>query len=90
MNFGDQCALGVHVLPVNYHIQVKKQHGTDYNDGKGVNQLKDMPSDAATFNILISMVDDFTDDCKKLAKEHNVTLTNGREFARIALGRGHL
>jgi hypothetical protein len=71
---------------IRLNIQIKQKTGIDPEDKIGVEQLTRMSSGAPNeYNILISTADDFTQECKKLAKEGNVTLIKGEQFAKIIM-----
>lgn len=66
------------------YVQIKNKTGVDANDTEGVRQLiartKDIPG--AT-KILISTADEFTKNCKTLAKQHNILLIDSFGFIKL-------
>lgn len=72
--------------PIKLNIQIKQKDGIDFADNLGVEQLIKMSRGATNeYGILISTADDFTEECKRLAKQEKVILINGIKLAEIIL-----
>lgn len=69
-------------------VQAKKKTGIDYNDIEGVNQLIASGDEVTAINILINMTEKFSDEAVRKAKENNVVLINGRQFAALLVRYG--
>lgn len=70
------------------YIQVKKKSKVDRQDIKGVNQLRkicEADNDPDAPKILISTAEEFTDACKKAAKNENVLLCDGKKLVELLL-----
>ncbi|OLS38931.1 hypothetical protein BTR22_04615 [Alkalihalophilus pseudofirmus] len=74
-------------MEVTYYIQVKKHKGTTGATGvKQLNQMVDhLPRESGKHvqKILLSLADDFSEGCKKLADESEVLLIDGMTFAEM-------
>ena len=69
-------------------VQVKHKKGKDYNDVHGVRQLinwKPGEGEQVVSKVLFSSADSFTNDCKRLAEEKDITLICGEEAGLFLL-----
>ena len=82
-----------HHLKLKIRVQVKK-HGTSTQTGvHSVNQIEQYAEhhpeeDYFTQNWVISNADEFTEEAYRDAKQHDIRLINGTEFARMILDVG--
>jgi restriction endonuclease Mrr len=80
------------MMEVTYYIQVKKHKGI--TGATGVKQLNQMVDHLPRENgkhvqkILLSLADDFSEDCKVLAEESEVLLIDGGTFAEMYVKSG--
>jgi len=83
--FSLEAPLGAESHTVQYRIQAKKHGGQ--TDAVAVRQLLGDADRAKEgiirISVVISAAEDFTDECKQLAGEHDIRLMNGIEFARL-------
>lgn len=68
----------------NIYVQVKNKYGKDHGDTDGVRQLINRTqNEPNAVKILISTVDEFTEECVQMANRENVLLINGRGFIEL-------
>lgn len=75
------------------NIQAKKKPGTDLEDINAVKQLIDLAKthnreNTNDINIVIDLADEFQEATVEYAREHNVILINGRQFASLLIQFG--
>ena len=74
------------------YVQAKSNHGKDYNDVEGINQLIGMmpkiKEQGNAIFILINTTDKFSETAKELAMENGIILIDGLTFASLLVRYG--
>ncbi len=72
-------------MPQEIAVQVKWKQGIDENDVSAVNQLVSW-NEGPIEKMVISSADDFTDECKRVAKDNDIILLGGLNTMYFLMG----